>query len=255
MPVPEVTPPPIPGTRATFRDIFKGSLRAIHCLESGEEPDGPQIQDGIVIANQMLDAWAAEGFMLFTSLISDFPLVANQADYTLGAAGDFNIARPPSLDAAAIVIMSNPAQPNEFPIPIYTTQDWREKLPIKNVPSNLPLGVYDDGGFPLRTLTLWPIPEDATNLFRLYSPLALSQFPDTNTFMAYPPGYLECLRYNLALRLAPDYGASVSPEVATLAISSLARVKSSNPDDTQLRSDLVSCYGSSNMRSELFNIP
>lgn len=255
MPVPEPSTPPIPGTRATFRDILKGSLRSIHVLESGESPDGEEAQDALVIANQMLDAFNADGLMLFNDLIQDFPLIANQATYTLGAGGDFDAARPSSINYASIVIMSNPVQPVEYPIPVLTTQDWRDRVTVKAVPSNLPLAVYDDGSFPFRNLTLWPIPEDGTNLFRLYTPQQLSQFPDLSTQMSFPPGYFECLRYNLAIRLAPEYGMSVSPEVATLALGSLARVKTSNADDTQLRSDLMTGYGSANMRSEMFNIP
>lgn len=237
----------------TGLDIIKRALRSINVLESGESPDNAETNDALDTANEMFDSWNAEGYMIFSIGINDFPLSSSQQIYTLGTGGDFNIPRPENLNYASIVILNNPAEPVEYPIPIYTTQDWQQHIPIKNVPGNLPLLVYDDGNFPLRSLTFWP--SGATNCsFRLYSWQKLNNFPDLVTSRTYPAGYLEAIRYNLAIRLATEYGAPVSPELAALAMSSLARVKSSNPDDTQLRSDLVGQYPSSgNVRAELFN--
>lgn len=248
----------IPGSTASGLDLIKGALRTLNVYASGEEPSADEAQDSLVIANQMLDAFNGEGLMIFTTTIKDFPLNSNQQIYTLGAGGNFNMPRPATIDRASIVLLANPLQPLEYTIPIYTTQDWQEKVPIKNVPGNLPLLVYDDGNFPLRSLTFWPVASDST-LFRLYAWQALTQFDDLQTVVSYPPGYLEMLRYNLAVRLAPEFQAVISPEVAMLAQTSLARVKSNNADnasdDVQLHSDLGSSNTSSRMRSELFNIP
>lgn len=244
----------IPGSTASALDIIKGALRSINVLASGEEPTGDEAQDALVILNQMLDTWSADGLNIFTEGITDFPLVSSQQIYTLGSGGDFNIPRPAEIDRAAIVILSNPVQPLEYPIPIYTTQDWADKVPIKNVPGNLPLLVYDDGGFPLRTLTFWPVASDNT-LFRLYAWQLLTQFTNLTTINGYPPGYQSAIRNNLAISLASEFGASVTPETEMLAVTTLASIKRANADDTQLRSDLGSSYDSSRMRTELFNIP
>lgn len=252
--VPPETPPPIPGSTATGLELIKGALRGLQVLASGEEPSGEEAQDALVIANEMLDAMNGDGFMVFTTDTNDFPLSASKQVYTLGSNGDFNIPRPAQIDRAGIVILANPAQPIEYPIPIYTTQDWADKVPVKNVPGNLPLLVYDDCDFPLRSLTFWPLASDNI-LFRLYSWQQLLQFSDLDTENAYPPGYLEALRYNLMVRLAANGFGILSQEAAALSVSSLARVKSSNADDVQLRSDLSSSNSASRMRSELFNIP
>jgi hypothetical protein len=63
------------------------------------------------------------------------------------------------------------------------------------------------------------------------------------------------LHCNLAIRLAPEFSAQVSPATVELAAESKARIKINNADDTQLRSDLRGGMSSSRMRSELFNIP
>jgi hypothetical protein len=244
----------IPGSSSTALDIIKGSLRNINVLAAGEEPTGAEAQDSLIRLNQMLDAWNADGLMIFTLAITDFPLISNKQTYSLGVGGDFNMQRPAMIEAASIVILSNPAIPVEYPIPIYTTQDWQEEVPIKNVPGSLPLLVYDDGSFPLRNLTFWPVPLAGVN-FRIYPWQPLTQFADLKTPQSYPPGYLEALHCNLAIRLAPEFSAQVSPATVELAAESKARIKINNADDTQLRSDLRGGMSSSRMRSELFNIP
>jgi hypothetical protein len=244
----------IPGSCASALDIIKAAMRSLGVLASGEEPDGNEAQDSLIAANQMLDAFNGDGLTIFTISIKDFPLTSSKQIYTLGIGGDFNFPRPAYIDRASIVILSNPNVPLEYPIPMYSTQNWQEQVPIKNVPGNLPLLIYDDGGFPLRTLTFWPVASDNTS-FRMYAWQPLTQFSGLSTVACYPPGYQEAIRFNLALRLAPDFQVPVSPELAMLASTSLGLIKAHNPDDTQLRSDLHSSSTPSRMRSELFNIP
>lgn len=244
----------IPGTTMTALDLIKSALRSINVLAAGENPSADEGQDSLVILNQMIDSWNADGLMIFSEDINDFPLSSNQQVYSYGPGGDFDAPRPVNLDRASIVILSNPAQPLEYPIPIYTDQDWQEKVPIKNVPGNLPLLIYDDGGFPLRNVTFWPVASDAT-LFRSYVWQKLTQFTSLQSIGAFPEGYIEAMRHNLAVRLAPEFQAQLSPATVELARSGLAVIKGGNADDTQLRSDLMTSETPSKMRSELFNIP
>lgn len=244
----------IPGSTANALDIIRQAMLDLQAVDAEQPLTASEANDGLIRLNRMIDTWNGDGFMIFTIAIQDFPLVSSKQVYTLGPGGDFNTARPAFIDRASIVILSNPAQPLEYPIPIYTTQEWQEKVPIKNVPGNLPLLVYDDGSFPLRSLTFWPVASDNT-LFRMYPWQQLSQFPDLQTVLSFPPGYLEALQSNLAIRLAPMYKADVAQETMQLAMSSVALIKSNNADDTHLKSDLSSSYTSGRMRTELFNIP
>jgi hypothetical protein len=241
-------------TGQSASDLIRRAMLTLGVLGSGETPEADEASDALDTLNDMLDAWDSDGLMIYTTRIDDFPITSAKQLYTLGSGGDFNIDRPAVIDRASIVILSNPAQPLEYPIPVYTTQDWQEKVPIKNSPGNIPLLVYDDGGFPLRNLTFWPFASDNTN-FRLYSWQRLAKFTDQVTVQSFPPGYSRAIRYNLALELASDFGVQPSATLIAFALQSLAVVKSSNPDDTQLRSDLRGSSYSSRLRSELFNIP
>ena len=150
--------------------------------------------------------------------------------YTMGPGGDFNTTRPSSIDRISIVSLTNPNQPLELPIDYYTDWDW-QNVPVKNIATTLPTAVYDDGDFPLRRLSYWPIPSVQVKT-RIYSWQQLSQFPDLFTDLTFPPGYKEALRYNLASRLIAEmpgeYAQITVAQTALLAVESLARIKSMN---------------------------
>lgn len=205
-------------------------MRLIGALASGEVPTGAESNDGLAIVNQMLDSWNADRLTVFTLTIAEFSLVPGQQVYTYGTGGNFNAARPARIERASIVSLTNPAQPLELPIAMYTDADWQQ-VPLKIVNTTLPQGVYDDGGYPLRSLSFWPIPTVVVKT-RLYSWTALSAFPDLTTDVPFPPGYQEALRYNLAMRLIAEYPGDYNPLMAEvtgkLAVESLARIKSMN---------------------------
>ncbi|HEY6022465.1 MAG TPA: hypothetical protein VIY48_22165 [Candidatus Paceibacterota bacterium] len=249
---------PYPGLELSALDFIKSSLRALNVIQSGEDPSAEEGNDCLQILNQMLDAWNSDGLTIFTIQINDFPLVSTQQTYTLGSGGDFDMPRPAFIDRASVLITTNAPQPIEYVIPIYTTQDWQQKVPVKNVLGNLPLLVYDDGAYPFRNLTYWPAISDS-NKARLYTWQSLTQFSNLTDLASYPPGYAEALISNLALRIAAVGGFQSNPsdDLRALAAKSLANVKMGNADDTQLRSDLnaSALHSGAQMRAEIFNIP
>ncbi len=176
----------------------------------------------------MLDSWLAERLMAFSITINEFPLVANQQVYTYGPSGNFNAPRPVKIERTSIVSLQNPSQPLELPIPYFTDWEW-QNTPVKvGFTSTLPQGVYDDGNYPLRNLSIWPIPNTVSNI-RLYVWQQLSQFADLVTDYEFPPAYAKAITYNLAVDLAPEYGfPNISPVVAQQALESKGIVKSIN---------------------------
>lgn len=205
-------------------------MRMIGALASGEVPTAAEASDALTVLNQMLDAWTADRLQVFTISLGTFPLVPGQQVYTMGTGGNFNATRPAKIDRASIVSLTNPAQPLELEIQVYTDKDW-QAIPVKNVSTTLPQGVYPDGAFPLNNLSYWPIPTVAVNTI-IYSWTALTQFSDLTTDLSFPPGYPEALRYNLAARLMAEMPGSYNQVTAgitvSLATESLARIRSIN---------------------------
>lgn len=216
---------PAPLTAAV--DIISSALRLVGVLGSGETASDAEASDAFLVLNDMLDGWNAERLMIFSVAMSEFPLTAGKQTYTFGPSGDFNLSfRPAKIQRYGIVNLNNPAQPLELPLEMLTTEQWAG-VPVKQISSTLPTKIYDDQAFPLRNLSFWPYPQIQVNL-RAYYWQPLSQFSDLTTKQTFPPGYPEALRYNLAVRLAPEFGAPLSPQVAELAATTKGKIKRMN---------------------------
>jgi len=209
-------------------------LRLIGVLASGETPSGPENADALVILNQMVDSWNAERLNIFTLTITELPLIPGTQNYTLGAGGTLNLARPARIERMSIVSLLNPAQPLELPLEMVTDAGW-QAIPVKIISSTLPTVVYDDGAFPFRNLSFWPIPTIAVNI-RIYGWQSLAAF-DLFTDVTLPPVYLKAMRYALAVDLAPEFGRAVPPEVAMQAQMSIAKLKVMNAPTVEMTVD------------------
>jgi hypothetical protein len=221
----------------TGNDVIASAARVINYLASGETLPNADATDALRVLNQMLSAWSTKKKVVFTLTRSVFNLIANQQTYTYGTGGDFNAARPPEISYASIISNANPAQPVELPCPIWTDKAWQE-IRVKNTATTLPLGLYDDGGFPMRNISFWAIPTSSLTQVAFYAWTALSQFADLMTDYTFPPGYDEAIKYNLARRLAAEWPGTVfSADARMLAMESLATIKSANPDLPKLRCD------------------
>lgn len=238
----------------TALQLLTSSLRLIGSYAPGESVPADEANDALTVLNQMIDSWNTDRLAIFTTRIDDFPYVLNKQAYTLGTGGDFNIPRPPQIDAMSSILLADPANPIEVPLDMYTVEDWQNKLPVKVVTSSWPQVVYDDGGFPLRTLNFWPIPLTTPNSARIYSWQALTQPAALSTAIAFPPGYQEAFRFNLAIRLAPEYEKNLRPEIVQIATESLARLKTINAPELSLVSDLSPTPGGYSYRQDLFGL-
>lgn len=211
-----------------FVDLAAAAMRCAGVLASGEPTPANEIADAQVIANQMLEGWGAENLNVFTLTRSTpFNFVAGTAAYTLGTGGTFNMARPAKIEYISYVYNANPSFPLETKIKMYSDEEWAE-IPIKNVQNVLPEGVYDDGGFPFRTLTYWPIPNDSSVQTIIGAWTALNQFADLTTDITFPPGYIDAIKYELAIRIAAEWPGKLDAAIPTLAARAIARIKSLN---------------------------
>jgi hypothetical protein len=223
---------------ASVTQLIVSAMRAVGSLGSGEAADASEIQDAGMILNQMLDAWSAERLSIFvvTPLLVDsngltLSLVANQQKYLLGnqvGTEDFFLPRPPRLERVSIFYSASQSTPVEIPMDMYDDVQW-QGIANKSTPSILPQVCYREETFPDIALYFWPIPTQA-NPVALYAWQALTEFADLTLPMTFPPGYMEAIRYNLAVRLFAEFpgDASKFPAVQELARQSKARISSIN---------------------------
>ena len=219
-------------------DLITSALHLINVLASGETVDAATANDALFVFQGMIDSWNAESLMIFTDTRLVFPLTVGQQAYTYGIGGDFNSPRPAAIDRMSIMWLGNPAQPLELPMAYLTTAEW-QAIPVKNIQSSLAQYCWDDGGFPFRTLSFWPIPNALNNVV-IYPWVALAAPATLQTQLSFPPGYQQALRYNLAALLAaefPPVPAEIMQMVVAIAMQSKAVIKAMNQPIIDLRCD------------------
>lgn len=235
--------------------LITGALRLINCVASGELPTSSEANDCLSAFQDMVDSWNADRAAVFTIGYADYALTLNQQSFTLGPGGDFNATRPPKIVGMSAILLFSPTNPVEVPIDMYSRWEWQNKIPVKATTGSFPQVCYDDGGMPLRTLRFWPIPAEQQNNVRIYSWTPLAWPATLQTLLNFPPGYARAFRYNLAVELAGEFGAQIPPQVAAIAASTLAAIKTMNAPDLQLVSDLLPIPGGYNYKADLFGIP
>jgi len=213
----------------TGLQTIRRSLRLIGAIAPGESIPDDEAQDALTALQAMFDSFAAQRLTIYQIEEALHLLVSGTQTYTIGPGGNINRARPMSIYGAAWVQNLGQQSELELPITVFSTQDW-QRLPSKETTSTLPLGVYYDRAYPLGNLSLFPIVTGSSSAvyLKLYLPTAITGFANLTTAYAFPPGYDEAIVYNLALRLAPEWGLEVPSGVATMAAEFLGNVKRSN---------------------------
>lgn len=219
----------------TAQTLINSAMRLIGATASGETPTTDESNDALVVLNDMLDQWNSEHLMTFTTQPHTFALTTSQT-YTLGTGGAFNMARPARIEQAVLQINTDPTFPLEFVLRQFTDEEW-EAITIKSLSNTYPMGFWDDGGFPLRTLYFWPIPSGVSLNVVIYPWEPLTSFASLSTDNSYPPGYNKALRYNLAVDLAAEFEQPLNPQVAITAARTKGKLKTMNSEPPLMTPD------------------
>lgn len=220
----------------TAQTLISAALRLIGALAQSETPPAGDLQNGLEILNGMVDAWRAHRLMIFANSRNVYTLTAGQQDYTIGpSGGTFTVTVRPIYLTNASVIVASGASSVEIPIDLWTDEDWAQQR-VKTVQSTLPTAVYYNETFPLGTFSFWPIPSGAVQV-ALYWPEPMAQFADLATDYDLAPGYPEAIKYNLAVRLCPEFGRTLDQVVLGLAGESMGVVKRANKTLYDMRVD------------------
>lgn len=218
----------------TGRELVTAALKKLGVIAPGESLASAEAVDALAELNRMISSWSNES-LLIHAVVRETPLTLTVSDatYTMGTAGSFT-NRPQSIDSALIRDeTSSPAV--EYPVRLLTLDEYTA-IPAKDSEADYPTDLYDDGGYPLRTLTLYPVPSAAHKLV-LFTKRILTEIATLDTSLSVPPGYEDAMVYGLAIRLAPEYGKTVSQEVALIATESKANIKRANMKTPLMRVD------------------
>ena len=192
--------------------IVNRALRMVGAYASSDNPRPEQSNDAADALNMMLKAWQIENH-LWLKKFAVLTLVQGQNSYQIGAGSAdlclyqgtaINADRPTRIFSATRKQTSG----SEIPI-ISTSRSDFHGLPNKATQGRV-VQFYYDPQLALGTLNVWPTPDASGDVLVLSLDRPLQDvLADTDTFDM-PQEWTDCLCYGLALRLAPEYGLSLS---------------------------------------------
>ena len=230
-------------TTKTALDLVAGALRKIGQYAPGETLSAADVNDALDTLNGLLDIWSNQKLTVFNNIETVLNLTAGKASYTLGLTGDFNIERPLTIDTAYSRITTGNGSV-DFPCEI-TTLNKYAGLGLKSQPGPWPKLAYFNSGYPLSTLTFWPVPQRAIE-FHLWSDQVLASLNLTSQ-LNMPRGYMLGLQFALAELLCPEYGMAVPADIRRFAKEFKAVIKALNgtpQSETGVDAAIVSGNGS-----------
>lgn len=230
---------------ATAETIVSAALRKISVIAAGETPSSEDADIALEALNAMIDTWRIEEMMIYAFEMDTFDLVNGQRVYTMGTGGDFDVDRPPVMPIAAKLRIPNQ---QDLPLAILDQQEYASLI-LKDTQSTIAGAINIDGAYPLRNVTMWPVPSDDDQQLLLWNPTVLEEFASLGDDVILPPGYRRALIFNLALEVASEFERNPPQAVVAIANDSKAWVKRANhvPRKMQMPAELVTAQSRYNI--------
>lgn len=192
---------------AKVASLIRRSLRLIRAIDPGEVPTAHEEADTLQALNATLKTLGLEEF--FISAVENVPVSLIDGVYTVGIGGDVLI--PPPAEIRSV---------NGTISPLAQVEYLAGESGFYYNPSK-PFGILSIRGITVDSLQIVPT----------------TQLKASDEF-SMPDGYEEALTYALAIRIAPEFGKSVTAEVADGAARSMASLKRFNAVRKQTPADL-----------------
>jgi hypothetical protein len=197
----------------TLTQLAYQALRDLGGLLPGQTTSPDVLNDIFTVANEMLDSWLLEKYLVYADTASAYTLTPGVQQYLIGpnnpgalppGAAWIQAARPTRIDDANVIL--NTVTPVvRLQVSLLNRDQWAA-IAVQQLPDAIPLNLYYDGNFDntfgYGTLNIWPGPLTNYQL-ELYTWQQLQQFQDLTTPLSFPPGYALMIRKNLAVHIAP----------------------------------------------------
>ena len=201
----------------TARNIIKRALQKNGVLTKAESPSGDEASDGLSALNGLLASWSNDGLLVYARTSESFPLVSGQANYSIGAGGDFDTDRPLQI-LTAFTRISNV----DYDMDIVGDEIF-DTITQKNITSSIPDVMTYVPSTPRGEITIYPVP--TTGTLHIRTEKQLSSFATLDTELDLPPGWERALIFNLALEIAGEYGQPVDQLTYQIAKEALHNIK------------------------------
>ena len=208
----------------TVSDVVEAAMRKLAITASGETPTDAELADGLTALQSMLRSWAAEKIIVFASTKESFTLTSGTYLYTWGDGGTINTVRPHQVLGAYILDSGGVTHLVDI-----ISEDKYRRITVKATIGR-PYVLFFHPTYPTVNLYLYPVPNTAEVMYLD----SIKPFTETSSFdgltsvLALPVNYEEPIIYNLAIRLAPEFGKKLTAEVVGIAANSHNRLVTLN---------------------------
>lgn len=207
-------------------DLIRRSMLLINAISANEIPDDSDLNDAMVTLNEMFDSWSLQPMTLYRSPPESWVLTPGQSVYEWGVnAGPtgFNTDRP---------VRINNVTCDRDGVTTYVevvSQQSYDNLSVKSISQPIPEQVLYTNSYPLGQLTFFPVPTEAVTI-NFDTDRLLEGPANLQSTLAFPPGYLRAIRYNLAVELWPEYANTTTDieSIKKIAKEALGKVKVAN---------------------------
>ena len=229
---------------ASASDIIARALRINNVLASGETATSDEQADGLTALNAMLSGWQTNKLNVYSMVEDTHTLVVGTASYTIGTGATISTDRPERIEHAYTRESGN----LDYPLDIINSDSY-ESIIQKDLQSR-PEVLYYNPEYPLGKIFLYPTPSTASTLV-ITSWTQLQSFATIATAVSLPSGYEDAMAYNLALRIAPEYGIPLRQGIKFLADETLGNIRRANTGKPRYANTEVGNIGGKTTR---FNI-
>lgn len=223
------------GSAVTVLDLITEVLALYGEYSPGEPIDAASSQGLLFTLNAALDGLGGEALAIYANGTLSYVTTGGKQSYTLGPdpGNDWvTVAAAPSRIPRAGVTVGGV----QLPIDTTTNADEWAMLALKSLSSTFPVRVWIQYGPAAHTLNFWPVPSGSFAV-TLYTAQQIPQFTSVSDSVALPAGYQEFLTYDLAIKSASKFGATVPEWVFSAWREARTRVKERNYQALESRAD------------------
>lgn len=211
----------------TFSDISNLVLRDSGAFGVGQAASNTDTQDMLTRANFMLGQWNRRRWLVYHLVDTACPVTGAQT-YSVGAGGDFNVARPDRIEAAFIrQLYPNNLSPVDWPLIEIKSREEYSRVPLKSLRTSPAGWFFYDSDYPNGKLFPWPVPQGQYEI-HILTKSVLGAITDAAADLILPPEYYDAIYWNLMQRARVAYRLPEDKMVNGQAKASLNTIRRAN---------------------------
>ena len=205
--------------------IITGALRLIGAIQSGEVPPAEEYEDAEESLNGLITHWQASGIHVWSEIDAILLLQPGQIRYLIGPGSPdlcfyskdwddsmhtgaplplVTLPRPLKVPAARRYRFAPPGgHAIEIPMGVMSRIEYGT-IPQKTMPG-IPTQFFFDPQLGQAVMNIWPAPSDTQDAMKFTAQRPLQDFTNQRDTADLPQEWVSCLRYNLAVEMAPEY--------------------------------------------------